>query len=132
MPKLFSKRYPDNQFMISLIKRRVGLWKCFTGLLIVVFSVVLLSSCEPSYTPVTHTVMIKNLKFIPEQLTIHKGDTVKWINYDALKHDVTEETVQGWTSGVMEKDAIWKRAITETTEYFCSLHVVMKGKLLVE
>lgn len=118
--------------MSLLSKNRVNLWRLCTGLLIITASLFGLSSCGSSYTPVTHTVVIKNLKFLPAVLTIHEGDTVKWINKDALKHDVTQETSQSWTSGVMEKDVVWKKAISQTTDYFCSLHVIMKGKLIVE
>lgn len=118
---------------MSLIStNKTGLGKLFSGLLIAAVCMLMLSNCSKPYTPVTHVVVIKGLKFLPYELTVHKGDTVKWINKDLVKHDVTEATDQTWTSGVMEKEAVWKIAITETTDYFCTLHVIMKGKLIVE
>lgn len=111
---------------------KTGLRKLFPGLLVAAVCILTLSNCSKPYTPVTHVVVIKGLKFLPYELTVHKGDTVKWINKDLVKHDVTEETNQTWTSGVMERDDVWKMAITETTDYFCTLHVIMKGKVIVE
>nr|WP_236017512.1 plastocyanin/azurin family copper-binding protein [Roseivirga sp. E12] len=72
------------------------------------------------------------MKFLPNELTVRKGDTVKWINKDLLDHDVTEEVGREWSSGVMKNEAIYKMAIEENTDYFCSLHVVMKGKVFVK
>ena len=118
--------------MSFITTSKTSLRKFFSGLLIATVCTFALSSCSKSYTPVTHVVVIKGLKFLPYELAVHKGDTVKWINKDLVKHDVTEVTNQTWTSGVMEKDDVWKMAITETTDYFCTLHVIMKGKVIVE
>ncbi|MCE7992664.1 MAG: plastocyanin [Roseivirga sp.] len=118
--------------MSFISTNKARLRKLFSGLLIAAVCMLTFGGCGKSYTPVTHVVVIKGLKFLPYELTIRKGDTVKWINKDLVKHDVTEETNQTWTSGVMNKEDVWKMAITETTDYFCTLHVIMKGKLIVE
>lgn len=118
--------------MNIISENRIGLQKLLSGLFFTTICMLMLNGCDKPYKPVTHTIVIKGLKFLPDELTIHKGDTVKWLNKDLVMHDVTEETDQSWTSGVMKKDAVWKMAITETTDYFCSLHVIMKGKLIVE
>lgn len=96
-------------------------------------SVMLLSAgCGSSYTPQVHTVVIKGLKFLPNTLTVHRGDTIKWINKDLVLHDVTNVNLLSETSGPMKTDAVWKMAVTEDLDYFCSLHVIMKGKVIVE
>ena len=79
-----------------------------------------------------HTIEIKEMKFQPDQLKLHKGDTVLWINKDITDHDVTEQTKKAWTSSKLPMGKSWSKVVTESTDYFCSLHVVMKGKLIVE
>lgn len=84
-----------------------------------------------SYTPQNHVVEIINMKFQPEELRIHKGDTVTWINKDIVVHDVTEEN-KTWASLALNTSATWKKVITKSDSYYCSIHVVMKGSLIVE
>jgi len=79
-----------------------------------------------------HTVEIKQMKFQPNELKLHKGDTVLWINKDITDHDVTEETKKAWTSSKLPMGKSWSKVIEESANYYCSIHVVMKGKLIVE
>jgi plastocyanin len=79
-----------------------------------------------------HTVEIKQMKFQPNELKLHIGDTVLWINKDITDHDVTEETKKAWTSSKLPIGKSWSKVVEESANYFCSLHVVMKGKLIVE
>ena len=79
-----------------------------------------------------HTIEIKQMKFQPNELKLHKGDTVLWINKDITDHDVTEETKKAWTSSKLPMGKSWSKVIEESANYFCSMHVVMKGKLIVE
>lgn len=82
--------------------------------------------------PHYHTVEIRQMKFIPAELVINAGDTVVWINNGITAHDVTEVASKRWTSSSMAVGATWSKVVTESAEYFCSIHVVMKGKLVVE
>lgn len=79
-----------------------------------------------------HTVVIRQMKFEPAELRLHKGDTVMWINKDITDHDVTEEVGKKWTSSVLPVGHSWSIVATESANYFCSIHVVMKGKLVVD
>jgi plastocyanin len=83
-------------------------------------------------TATFHTVLIKQMKFEPAELTLHKGDTVLWINKDITDHDVTEETRKAWASPKLMIGKSWTKVVKESTNYYCSIHVVMKGKLIVE
>lgn len=83
-------------------------------------------------TATFHTVLIKQMKFEPAELNLHKGDTVLWINKDITDHDVTEETRKAWTSPKLLVGKSWTMVVKETTNYYCSIHVVMKGKLIVK
>lgn len=109
-----------------------------TTLKAVIFSLCaafLLNSCDPEtekIVPKVHTVEIKQMKFQPAELIVQKGDTVVWINNDIVAHDVTEEPNKTWSSSVMAVGESWSLVVTQSADYYCSIHVVMKGKLVVE
>lgn len=99
------------------------------GLLLMSF--VIYSCASAQVDPKTYTVEIKDMKFVPESITVNKGDTIIWINKDIVPHDVTEEKQKVWTSSVIPADGSWKMAVTEAADYYCSIHVVMKGKIVL-
>lgn len=101
-------------------------------LLITALSFSSCSSSERQYTPVVHQIQIRNMSFEPSQIRIHKGDTVIWTNRDMVTHDVTEEKNKSWSSSPIPIGKSWKAAFSESADYFCSIHVVMKGKIIVE
>lgn len=97
--------------------------------------VFLLNSCATETgksIPKVHTVEIKQMKFQPAELVLQKGDTVVWINKDIVAHDVTEEPDKTWTSSVLPVGESWSLVVNESADYYCSIHVVMKGKLIVQ
>lgn len=79
-----------------------------------------------------YNVEIKQMQFQPAELTVQKGDTVVWTNNDIVTHDVTEEKSKLWTSGPLAAGQSWSLVVKESADYYCSIHVVMKGKLLVQ
>ena len=79
-----------------------------------------------------YKVEINQMQFQPASLPIQKGDTVVWINHDIVAHDVTEEAGKLWTSGPLAPGESWSLVATESADYFCSIHIVMKGKLVVQ
>ena len=95
---------------------------------------ILLSSCSssPKKQAKSYIVEIKQMKFQPSELTVQKGDTVIWINQDIVAHDVTEASAKAWTSSVLNAGMSWKMVAAQSFDYYCSIHVVMKGKLIVE
>lgn len=82
--------------------------------------------------PVTHQVIIEQMKFQPAELTIHKGDTVIWINKGIVVHDITEAQSQAWTSDSLAVEEIWKMVPDKSFSYICSIHPTMKGEVIVE
>lgn len=79
-----------------------------------------------------HTVEIKAMKFHPAEVVVENGDTVVWVNRDIVAHDVTEQPSKAWTSSVMPVGTSWSLVVTQSADYYCSIHVVMKGKLVVQ
>jgi plastocyanin len=82
--------------------------------------------------PKVHTVEIKQMKFEPAVLNVRKGDEVIWINHDIVDHDVTEQNTKAWTSSKLPTGASWRMVVTKSELYFCSIHLVMKGKIIVD
>jgi plastocyanin len=80
----------------------------------------------------THRVAIQGLKYVPETLTVHPGDTIVWVNDDPFPHTVT-------ASGFFESRSIeagkswrWVARRAGAYPYVCTLHSNMKGTLRVE
>ncbi|MES2419302.1 MAG: plastocyanin/azurin family copper-binding protein [Bacteroidota bacterium] len=102
---------------------------------IIYFGLVLFSLTSCSSTPdkpEIHTVEIRDMKFIPEDITVKKGDTILWINQDMVAHDVTEEDTKAWSSSLLPAGKSWKMEVNYESNYFCSIHAVMKGKIRME
>lgn len=98
-----------------------------------VFVLCISAGCaSTSQKPAVFTVEIKDMKFVPDIITVNIGDTIVWINRDLVAHDATEETSKAWTSGPIASGESWKMAVSEPADYYCSIHVVMKGKIQVK
>lgn len=98
-------------------------------------TVALLCGCTSSPEKAMHksyNVDIKQMQFQPAELTVQKGDTVTWTNHDIVAHDVTEGKNKLWTSGPLAPGESWSLIAEESVDYYCSIHVVMKGKLVVQ
>lgn len=105
------------------------------GLFLLLMNTFFLSCSTPEERIVnvtkTYTVQIKQMQFQPAELTVGSGDTVVFVNNDMFVHDVTDEVNKAWSSSPMAPGSKWKMVVTEDANYYCSIHVVMKGKLLV-
>jgi plastocyanin len=79
-----------------------------------------------------HTVIIEDMRFNPRTLTVRRGDRVTWINKDPFPHTVTA-TDGKFDSHAIAPDGSWTYAARKAGEYdyVCTLHVTMKGRLLV-
>ena len=85
-----------------------------------------------NHVPAHHEVQIKGMKFVPDDLVVQTGDTVTWVNNDIVAHDVTDDPGKAWSSSAIQNGESWSRVIEGDVDYYCSLHVVMKGKIRVE
>lgn len=100
-----------------------------------VLTCLLLNSCNTSTSnaekPKTDTVIIDQMKFTPATITINKGDTVLFINNGIVAHNATEVN-KTWASPTLNNGDSWKVAPDKSAEYYCSIHIVMKGKIVVK
>jgi putative membrane protein len=78
-----------------------------------------------------HIIEIKNMKFIPAELSVKKGDTVVWINKDFVTHDVARSKDKSWQSTPLKEGQSWSKEITESENYNCTFHPFMNGKIIL-
>ena len=83
--------------------------------------------------PVTQTVTIEAVKYLPAELTVHVGDHVIWVNKDPFPHTVTADS-RAFDSKQIEAGASWEFVADTKGEfpYACTLHPPMKGVLRVQ
>lgn len=89
------------------------------------------SSFAPAPHPVTHRVLIKNMRFEPAELVVNRGDSVIFINQDLVIHNVTEENKR-WNSPTIAPKTSWTYVVREKVDYYCSFHPIMRGKLILK
>lgn len=83
-------------------------------------------------TPVKHTVEISAMKFIPDTVIVHPGDTVVFINKGLVAHNATQLPDSTWQSPDLEEGESWSFVPTQSDSFFCSIHVVMKGYIIMK
>lgn len=78
-------------------------------------------------------VRIEDYSYSPEELTVPVGTKVTWTNYDDVKHDVVSSD-KHFESSRLDTNEKYSFTFTEagSYEYFCSLHKMMKGKIIVK
>jgi len=87
---------------------------------------------EVKPAPSLYTVDIIQMKFSPADIAVHSGDTVMWVNNDMVAHDITEQKNHLWSSSLLAPGKSWKMVITKDEDYYCSIHQVMTGKIILE
>jgi len=85
-----------------------------------------------SHLPKIDTIEISGMQFHPGEVKVHKGDTIVWKNDDLVAHCVTGTKSNAWTSSKINAGASWKMGVDISSDYFCAIHLVMKGKIIVE
>ena len=77
------------------------------------------------------TVIIKNLAFLPDTITVKVGDTVTWVNADDRDHTVLGD---GLRSGNIKPGRTWSMKFTKAGKYTygCTYHPRMRGTVVVK
>jgi plastocyanin len=77
------------------------------------------------------TVVIQNLKFVPETLEINAGGVVTWKNQDATKHTVS---FAGFGSGILNPGDLYQHKFPDagTYVYSCEFNPGMSGTVIVK
>jgi len=81
----------------------------------------------------THQITIDNFSFTPAELTIAPGAIVVWVNNDDVPHTVVG-TRQEFRSKALDTGDMFSYKFDNpgTYEYFCSVHPMMTGKIIVK
>ncbi len=89
------------------------------------------SVTPPAHLAQNHTVILKNTRFHPATLSIHRGDSVTWLWRDEVRHNVTASSFHSRTQGTGSFTVRFNRS--GTFNYHCTIHVEegMKGKIVV-
>lgn len=104
-----------------------------------------LSSCadvppQPETTRGETVVHIKDFSFTPDVVMVKAGHSVRWVNEDVANHTVTagapgnrSDEQEEFASGLLVKGDSFTHRFSSPGEYpyFCSVHDVMTGKVLV-
>ncbi len=78
------------------------------------------------------SVHIDNFTFTPQDVTVSRGTTVRWVNDDDIPHTVAA-TNKAFRSKAMDSEETFSFKFDQpgTYEYFCALHPHMQGKVIV-
>lgn len=96
-------------------------------------AVVLVGERAVSAEPATHTVVIENMRFNPDKLTVKRGDRVVWVNRDLFPHTATANA-KTFDSGDLPAGKSWTylAAASGDYTYMCIYHPGMQGTLIVQ
>ncbi|CAN5150340.1 hypothetical protein BH11PAT1_BH11PAT1_7940 [soil metagenome] len=82
-----------------------------------------------------NTIHIMNYAFTPKTMTVKKGTTITWKNYDIAKHTITKDndSKEGPQSEFFGQGETYSFQFTKvgTYTYHCEPHPYMKGEITV-
>lgn len=96
-----------------------------------------LSAAAGSKTAASSTkneVSIDNFSFKEQVLTVRAGTSVTWVNRDDVPHKIVSTDKTTFSSPVLDTDGRFSFRFSKpgTYEYFCSIHPMMTGKIVVK
>jgi len=99
---------------------------------IVFFVAAFVAFVPPALAKTTHTVAMDGTRFIPETLTVKRGDRVVWVNKDPFPHTATADGT--FDSKSIAAGHSWSYVAQKSGKfaYICTLHPGMNGTLVVQ
>lgn len=94
----------------------------------------LLAACTEAQPEArTHRLSIRAFQYIPARVTVAAGDTVVWINEDAVPHTATAAD-RAWDPGSIGSKESEHVVVSKRGEhaYVCAFHPNMNGTLVVQ
>jgi len=90
-------------------------------------------AAAPTVAVESAQVTIAQMRFSQPTVTIKKGGTVTWQNTEAMPHTVTAND-GSFSSQQLQNGAVFTKTFDEpgTYSYYCSLHPMMRGTVVVE
>jgi plastocyanin len=91
--------------------------------------------CEPAGGDAT-PVCMKDIEYLPAQVTVPAGDRVVWTNADKVPHTVTKESGPGpdFDSGTVAARQTYEQSFPAAgrIDYVCTIHPSQRGTVVVE
>ena len=90
-------------------------------------------TASPAAAGETIQVSIDNFSYLPKQLTVKAGTTVVWTNKDDTPHTVTSND-KIFSSALIDTNEKFQYTFTKPGNYpyFCKVHPMMTGKVVVQ
>jgi len=112
--------------VVSCMRR----WAGRTGMVLVMAAAA--EFVTPAVAAKTHTVAMDGTRFIPDALTVQRGDRVVWVNKDPFPHTATADRT--FDSKSIAAGHSWSYVASKSGEfaYVCTLHPGMKATLIVQ
>ncbi len=87
---------------------------------------------SPEPSPIA-TIHIKNFAYTPDNVTIHSGQTVRFVEDDETAHTVTAMDRSFDSANLNQRDK-WSYTFAKegTYKYFCAYHPYMSGTVVVK
>lgn len=78
-------------------------------------------------------ISIDDFSFIPREITVAPGTTITWVNHDDVPHTVVSPDKKIRSKALDTDDQFsFTFADPGTYSYFCSVHPMMTGKIIVK
>jgi plastocyanin/uncharacterized membrane protein len=110
---------------------------CAVGVVILLTSIAVDATAARSLTSAQSShhavVIIKQMHFEPQRITVASGDTIEWKNEDIFAHSVTSDD-GSFDSGLIQPGSSWQTTVTKTgtIAYHCHPHPNMTAQVIVE
>ena len=87
---------------------------------------------SPEPSPIS-TIHIRDFAYVPASVTIHPGQTVRFVQDDSTAHTVTAVD-KSFDSGNLDKGKSWTHTFDKegTYAYLCAYHPTMRGTVVVK
>jgi plastocyanin len=81
----------------------------------------------------TAEVRMREVKFVPHDVTIRRGQSVTWTNDDGVAHTVTATEGAKFDSGNVAPGGVYERRFPKPgrVDYVCTLHPNQTGRVIV-
>ena len=80
-------------------------------------------------------VGMENIEYVPDEVEVKAGGTVRWTNSDSVTHTVTKRSGPGgkFDSGNMQVGATFEQKFDKPgrVDYFCTIHPNQEGTVTV-
>jgi plastocyanin len=100
----------------------------------ILLAATLLAVAAPYANAADGAVTISNFTFSPQVLTVPAGTRVVWTNRDDSPHLVAATPPDKWRSPPLDTDESYAYRFTTrgTFHYFCAVHPMMTGTIVVK